>query len=220
MKTAAPRQASRSLRPLAAFFALSAMLCAAACKPVIIGGHHEGGSGGSGGCGTGGDSATGGGATGPVNAIAVPYVLIANAPPPDGSSSDTGSSGAGGGGVDPNTLYVQIGNFSQSCGANDEPYCVGAPVWQVSVGIPPALQVPGVIQLSDPNLISFFSENSPNSETPGDCGGGGGSFLDGTLEIVSIDAGTIVVILSGTSSGFGDVDVDGEYTAPICPTGV
>jgi hypothetical protein len=51
-------------------------------------------------------------------------------------------------------------------------------------------------------------------------GGGGGSFTAGTLEIVSIDAGTIVVLLSGTTGGFGGFDADGEYTAPICPTGV
>jgi hypothetical protein len=213
MKTATLRQASRSLRPLAAFFALTAALCASACKPVIVGGGGQGG-------GAGGGSATGGGTTGAVNAIAVPYVLLDHPSPPDGSS---GTSGAGGSfGVDPGTLYVKIGNFGQTCTGDGPPFCsTGALSWQVSVGIPPALQVPGVIQLSDPTLLSYSSENGPNSGTPGDCFGGGGSFIEGTLEIVSIDAGTIVVILAGTSQGgLGDFDADGEYTAPICPTGV
>jgi hypothetical protein len=218
MKTATLRRASRSLRAVAAVFALASALGGSACKPVILGGHGEGGggTGGTGGCDTGGHG--GGGVTTAVNAIALPYVLLSPPSPPDGSSGAGGSFG-----VDPGTIYVQIGNFSQSCSAHQEPYCVGELVWQVSVGIPPALQVPGVLQLSDPSLISTFSQNDPAGPTPGECNGGGGSFTAGTLEIVSIDAGTIVVLLSGTTGGFGGFggfDADGEYTAPICPTGV
>jgi hypothetical protein len=139
-------------------------------------------------------------------------VLIAS------NSSPPGGTGVGGGSsIDPGTLYVEIGNFSQSCADGDPaPVCAGFTYWQVSVGIPPALQAPGVIQLSDPSLNSFFSVSGSDGDA---CTGGGGSFTQGTLEITSIDASTIVVTLSGTSAVGSDFDADGDYTAPICPTG-
>ena len=194
--------------------ALATALGASACKPVIIGGGSGGGGeGGSGGGGEGGS----GGAGNAVNALGVPYVLFPQTPP-----GNTGSSGSGGTiTIDPSTLYVQIGNFSQTCSTNQLPFCAPGLNWQVSIGIPPALQVPGVLQLSNPGLISTFSEDGPNGPNADNCGsGGGGSFIEGTMEILSIDAGTIVVKLTGTTPGLGDFHADGEYTAPICPTGV
>ena len=211
------RSASRS--PLALGFALAAVLGVTACTPIVIGGGD-----GTGGAGEGGSTGTGihGGSGGAIavqsNAIAIPYLLLGGDTPP----SQTGTSGGNGGGasVDPNALLVQIANYAQGCSNNPGPDCDGGFTWQISVTIPSALQVPGVLQLSDPSLNGFFSESLSDAQNTGDCSGGGGSFVQGTLEIVSIDSGTIVVKLAGTSPGVTDFDADGEYSAPICPTGV
>jgi hypothetical protein len=207
-------QASFFVRPLAALLVLAAAIAVAACAPDVV----VSGEGGSGTGGGGAPSSSSGTIITPValNALGVPYVLIQNNPPPPGAAV-----GAGGGtSIDPNTLYVEIGNFTPTCvGGDPAPVCTSSLTWQISVAIPPALQVPGVLQLSDPNLLSVFSESGSEGGSPGACAGGGGSFTQGTLEIVSIDADAIVVILSGTSAVGSDFDADGQYTAPICPTG-
>jgi hypothetical protein len=134
----------------------------------------------------------------------------------------TSSSSSGGGGVDPNTLYVIVGSPVPACA---DPFGSSAqcgPTFTVSIGIPPQLQQPGTLSLSSAALISTFSAlGSPNSTTPGDCPGGGGSFTDGTIEILSIDATQVVFTLSGTmmfaGDGVSDDVADGTYVAARCP---
>jgi hypothetical protein len=209
-------RASFFVRPLAALLVLAAAIAVAACAPdVVVSG--EGGSG-TGGGGGGVPSSSSGTIITPVapTALGVPYVLIQNGSPPPGATVGVG----GGSSIDPNTLYVEIGNFTPTCvGGDPAPVCTSSLTWQVSVAIPPALQVPGVLQLSDPNLLSFVSESGSQGGAPGTCAGGGGSFTQGTLEILSIDADAIVVILAGTSAVGSDFDADGQYTAPICAIG-
>jgi hypothetical protein len=209
-------QASRFVHPLLGLFSFAALLAAAACGPVVVVG---GGTGGSSQDSSVVSSTSSGTVVipGAVNALGVPYVLLASNPSPVGGTSGSGGTGS----IDPKTLYVKIGNFPPSCAGGDPaPTCTSTLTWQVSIGIPPALQVPGVLQLADKSLISFVSESGISGGSPGTCSGGGGTFWEGTLEIVSIDAGTIVVTLSGTSANGSDFVADGTYVAPICPTGV
>lgn len=204
---------------------LIGLLALGACKTTVIGGRGgEGGDGGSGGgggvggtSGVGGEGGVGGGVVaGPATAIAEYAYMMSQTPPPGGSSSTSG-----GGGVDPNTLFVRIGNYGPACG-NSFPYgCTNPPTWSVSIGIPPGMQTPGVYPLSNPALDGFASVSGSDSGVDGDCWGGGGSFTDGTIEIISNDGNTIVVRLAGTSgAGFTEFSADGEYTAPICQYGL
>lgn len=114
--------------------------------------------------------------------------------------------------IDPNTLYVFTGDFAIQC---DAPFNSACPSWHVTIGIPPALQVPGVLQLSDPALIAGFSV-SQSPDPNGECmSGGGGSFLDGTIEIVSITSANVVFKLAGTNTS--EFDANGDHTAIRCP---
>jgi len=209
--------------------AFAAALGSAACTSTVIGG-------GTGGGGAGGDGGDGGGSTGQggsgggvIVTIGAPtaiaqYASMTPTPPPgSGSSSSTSvvSSSSGGPGVDPSTLNVIIGNYGPICGGSFPYYCNPETVWQVSIGIPPAKQAAGgVYPLSDPDFTNFMSETGSNG-SPGDCWGGGGSFIDGTVEILSNDGLTIVVRLAGTTNlGLADFDADGDYTAPICQWGL
>ena len=142
-------------------------------------------------------------------AIALRY---ADFPPPSSGSSG-GTGGAGGFEIDPNTLYVMIGSSTPLC---DDPFAyAGCGSWKVSIGIPPELVKPGLLKLDDPRLISSFSSSGPD-RGGGDCSGGGGSFVEGTIEIValSMSGQTLEVRLADTWTF--DYDVNGTYTAAFC----
>ena len=135
-------RASSFVRPLAAVLVLAAAVAVAACAPNVV----VNGEGGSGTGGGGGPSSSSGTIITPVapTALGVPFVLIQSSAPPPGATAGVG----GGTSIDPNTLYVEIGNFTPTCvGGDPAPVCTGSLTWQVSVAIPPALQVPGVLQL-------------------------------------------------------------------------
>ncbi len=124
---------------------------------------------------------------------------------------DTGSTGTGGGPA-PDTLYVMIGSQGRVCA---DPFAaVPCGDWQVTIGIPPELQHEGVISLGEPGVISTFSASGPN-QGASDCWFGGGSFLDGSIEITSMDETSVVFNLSGTTTS--DAPADGVYTAIRCP---
>jgi hypothetical protein len=188
------------------------------------GGSWGGGGGGWGGAGAGGSfsSSTGGGTGGS-------FSSSTGGGTGGSTSSSTGggaggastSSSSGGTGVDPNTLYVRIGNYGPTCGGSPSFSCDPVTVWEVSIGLPPAKQsAGGVYSLGDPDIISTFSESGGSGGAQGDCWGGGGSFTEGTVEILSNDSLTIVVRLSGTNGGLSDVSTDGTYSAPICQWGL
>jgi len=120
-----------------------------------------------------------------------------------------------GGVLDPNPedLFVFIGAPVNHC-ANPHEF-LGCDTWHVAINIPPAMQVPGVIDLSAPDLVPFATAHGP-SYPSGRCEWSfAGGFVPGTLEIVSIDAAKVVIRLSGTSTE--DFDANGEYTAARCP---
>jgi hypothetical protein len=145
------------------------------------------------------------------SAIALLYSQLPGIEDPGTGSSSSTTSG-GGTFIDPNTLYLKAGSYPLVC---SDPYALGAcPSFEVSIGIPPALQHPGVILLSSPELISSFSATGPNIDSP-DCWFGGGSFYDGTIEIVSIDDRQVVFRLDNTSTF--EFNANGEYTALRCP---
>jgi hypothetical protein len=204
---------------IALCLALSPLSCA---TTVVGGGSSDNGSGGataiSSGPGGPGGSVGDPGPPGPPNAIAI----LASQINWNGGAGGEGTSGSTGGGtgVDPSTLYLEIGSPAPTC---SNPFGGGdscAQSFDVSIGIPPSLQVLGELSLSNPALDSTMSESAaPESDTPDQsCEGGGGSFIQGTLTIVSIDDTQVVFTLSGTMApDFGNPSADGTYTALRCP---
>jgi len=91
-----------------------------------------------------------------------------------------------------------------------DPYDNACGQWTVSVGIPPSLQQPGQIPLSNTQLISHYSVTNPSCN-----GSSGGSFVDGTLELLTLSSMEVTGVFSNTSTF--DVDVNGPFTAPRCP---
>jgi len=122
------------------------------------------------------------------------------------------ASSSSGGGPDPNTLYIAISNTPEVCA---EPYAAEpcGNNYRVSFGIPVALQKVGIIALNDPSIISYYSWSGLADNT-GQCPGGGGSFIDGELEITSIDATHVQGILTNTNTF--DFDANGVFDAPRC----
>jgi hypothetical protein len=118
--------------------------------------------------------------------------------------------------VDPNTLYLEFGNPAPTCSAPTPALDCGAS-YSVSIGIPPALLKTGVIQLSDPSLITTYGELGAPDGDPNNCPGGGGSFVSGAVSIESIDDASVRFTLSGTQPfDFGMSGVDGSYVATRC----
>ena len=87
--------------------------------------------------------------------------------------------------------------------------------YTVAVEIPADDVVPGVYPLSE--LINpNFSATGHNSDLPMSCWGGGGSFLDGTLEILSVSNTSVVFQLQDTDTF--NFDVNGVVlVAQVCP---
>lgn len=158
--------------------------------------------------GTGGGGVGGGAAS--YNALALYRSQV-----PDVSGGGENSTSTGGGtDLDPNDLFVIISNHGLTCVDPYGSYACGN--WRVAIVIPPALQVPGVLDLHSPELLNYsgFSVSGPDDGS-GNCYGGGGSFYDGTVEIVSLDATQVVVRFEGTDTS--EFDVDGVHTAIRCP---
>jgi hypothetical protein len=137
-------------------------------------------------------------------------------PPFDPTTGTSGTSGTsvatttGGAGIDPDTQYITLGTEPTSC---MHPYITGkCGFWQVSIAIPPSMFKPNTYSLSC--LNAYFSAQGPD-RGGGDCSGGGGSFFDGTIEILSVDATHVVFRLVNTQKF--DFNADGYYDLPRCP---
>ena len=133
--------------------------------------------------------------------------------PGPSSGSGSGSTAATGGGpiIDPDTPYLFVGNGPPVC---SDPYAgPSCGKWVVTIGIPRSLFQPGVLSLSDPRLITGMSVAGPD-RGGGDCYFGGGSFSDGTLEIV--ESGTEVGIRLANTATF-DFNANGSYQVASCP---
>lgn len=114
---------------------------------------------------------------------------------------------------DPNMLYLEIGTppscsttlpFAFQCGSG----------LNLAIGVPPALQKPGTIEMSDPSLTLMYSDVAPSTAA---CSRSSASPAQGTVEIVSIDASQVKFTLSGAVTPVnGPASIDGTYTAVRC----
>jgi hypothetical protein len=214
-----------SLRVSLGLLPFSLLIALTACTGQVIGGGSSTSSPPPNGSNTGDDGEGGcwGGcepvsSVNPINAVAFRASTVGWS---DGSGGSGGASTSGsassssGGGVDPNTLYLSIGDQYTTCADPIAPIPCGG-YFNVTIGIPPALVQLGSLPLSTPGLISVSFETEGGVD-PGACGGGGGSYVDGTLTITDIETTTVSFTLSGTD-GFdvGPESADGVYVATIC----
>lgn len=117
--------------------------------------------------------------------------------------------------LDPQTLLVIVGTRPQACNAPD--FDLGPENFhQVLIGLPKALQAVGKYDISSTDVIGSVS--SWLTDGMGNGGGGGGPLLEGTVEVLSIDTGTIKVRLEGLVEEF--TDLNGDHVVAICPSGV
>jgi len=130
-------------------------------------------------------------------------------------SAGSGSSSSSGDPIDPDTLYIFLSNQQLSC-ADPHASLECGQQWDVTIALPPALQQVGVLSLDDPALLSVFGVTGPGDGDldTGGCYFGGGSFFDGTIETLDIDADSITIELSNTSDF--EFDADGVYEVPLC----
>jgi hypothetical protein len=138
------------------------------------------------------------------------------AAPPSPAVAARGAAPPGGPAVDPDTLFIRLGSESASCG---DPFaamaCDGDS--RLSFTLPASLQKTGVLNLSDPAI------GAQHARTPGDgapsCAAVTGAMSDGSVEILAIDETSVSlrVYRSYVSDSTGTFEVDGLYTATICP---
>ena len=83
----------------------------------------------------------------------------------------------------------------------------GVTYW-IEIQMPPNDLTPGSYPLID-LIYPSFSETGPNSDIPSSCWGGGGSFEEGTLEIVSVSSTDMVFRLPAGPAGPGKSTVRG-----------
>ncbi|WP_434045071.1 MULTISPECIES: hypothetical protein [Sorangium] len=114
---------------------------------------------------------------------------------------------------DPDTLLLVFNSDVQECPPTViEATCDNAPIWQLILALPPELDTPGLIDLSD-DRIHFYETLSDDAN--GCAFGSGRGFLGyrGTLEIVSTDETSLFVKLRG--AGMRD-QASGDYTVQRC----
>ena len=149
----------------------------------------------------------------PANGIVIRLADIPHLNIGSGTGGTTVTTTGGVPGPDPNTQDIIIGNTPISCG---DPFSYGqCGQWRVSIGILPQDFHVGLFPLHCSSLNAFYSMTfaAPNGGT--DCaGGGGGSFDQGTLEILSITDVDATIRLSGTVSF--DLNANGIYRVIRC----
>jgi hypothetical protein len=124
----------------------------------------------------------------------------------------------GGPAPDPTALYLFMGTAAETCqdpwSSND---CTQTS--RVMLSLPAALQMPGIINLSDPAIAATYddSRDPPYACTAYDHIGG--TMPNGTIEILSIDASGLSFKIYGShiDNGSGGFNADGLYAASICP---
>lgn len=119
---------------------------------------------------------------------------------------------------DPSTLFVVAGDSADTCqDFFSSLACINTS--RLSFSLPPDLQHPGKIDLSDPRIDASYDVGVKNADMS--CGENIGSFQAGSIDIVSIDPKSIAFKVFGSYSFAvdlsADFEVDGMYAAPICP---
>jgi len=154
-----------------------------------------------------------------------PEAVAECADPPDGTSPETQIVSAGAQAKDDGTLVLTWSSWGLSCGTTadevDIPGDCETTGWVITAEIPPALAVPGIIDLADhPDLRGSVTVVH---------GGDGGSFGNdgreqlfvGTIELVAIGEACVTGVLHGFGTGdpdatLGGPELDGSFVAPRC----
>lgn len=153
-----------------------------------------------------------------------PEAVAACAAPPMGTTPEDRIESAGAQTRDDGTLVLTWSSLGLSCGttAQDVPFPEDCNTtgWTITVEIPPALAVPGLIDLAEhpdlPGTVTVFHD------------GDGGSFSNGqerpfvgAIELVAVGDACITGVLHGFGSGspdptLGGPELDGSFVAPRC----
>src|SRR5262249_52378606 len=108
--------------------------------------------------------------------------------------------------VDPDALLVFFASEAQSCSEPvitvpwDAP-CQGGNMWQMVVAVPPGKVAPGLVELSDPETLTYQAAIHVGG---GDCasfGAGASTGWPGALELLSLDSTSLSVKLNGVVVG-------------------
>lgn len=126
----------------------------------------------------------------------------------------------GGGGEapygDPDDLFVEISDLGVSCHALRSELPCGVH-WQLTLVIPPAIQEVGNYDLKDPLVEDSILESGPQrSAVSTDCSYTSWDLGSGTLEIVSMTAQEIDLVLSADLPPIIASDPSGVYVVPRC----
>lgn len=127
-------------------------------------------------------------------------IIAANIPSPGSTTTVTSGTGGAPPSMTDIVLILHDEDATNVGAVCADPYgndwcTMGKSGWEVSVTLPQMYQVPGTYSLDDPNLNASYGEWQ--SQPMDECSGGGGSFWGGTLEVVSVDLGTITAKFHG-----------------------
>lgn len=122
----------------------------------------------------------------------------------------------GGATPDPDSLVVFLGTLPDTC---QDPWAAAdcTTASRLTFTLPLALQKPGLINLSDPAIAATYTVAASLGSSS--CGQPSGPFANGTIEILSSDAGglTFKVYQSFPGATSPSLAFDGLYSASICP---
>ncbi|WP_437893698.1 hypothetical protein [Sorangium sp. So ce124] len=121
--------------------------------------------------------------------------------------------------ADPDALVLFFSSAVQQCTQPAIPIeiesdgtCKTEPVWQHILMIPPELNTPGLIDLSNPRI--GFHQFMAMAGCAGGGGGGTGNRYWGTLEIVESDETSLFVKVRGTENP--SFPIDGDHSVQRC----
>ena len=186
------------------------LLVAFGCNPVVMFGSGTMAGEGGGGASSGSESVTSTSSTGEL--------------PPESVEIQANNIAAAKGDI----LEIALGNFIETCGPSafdhypeNYPPCLTDSSWRLRLNIPLAkLHVGAVLpfpEISDGWSYSQIDPMVPYEPQYG-CGGGGGSYWEGTVEVLAISGATLQLRLAGTSTFFDSSgeNADGDYDVALC----
>ncbi len=192
---------------LSPFVLASLLLASSGCAVQTIGGEEPDGSGGAG--------------STAVTAVA----MLGSQVPADTTGYLTGLGQID---VQPDSLYVFIGNFDESCDAPFMPACEDVTPtetllqWQVVVGLPTSLQQEGVLTLPETGVDDVVAVGGTGPDNAASSCGAGPVGLKGEVEVASIDATQVTLHFMGAQAQLyapqgPPPTMTAAYTASRCP---
>jgi hypothetical protein len=117
--------------------------------------------------------------------------------------------------ADPDDLWVAISDTELVCTEFPSPPCGGH--WRVDLMLTDQMQEVGTHDLDGEWFGTFSTDIAQDPDFPDVCGQGGlGGISSGYVEVLEINDGEIRFRLD-VDLRSSDFDVNGVYTAPICP---